>query len=256
MVYIDLVMLINFVVDFLLLLSANNLCGYPNNWMRLTLGAGVGGAYGGLCFLPMFRFMGSAIWRFVSLCFIVWISFGFTRNAIRRGFIFLLLSMALGGAALGVGSGGLLALLIAVLIVVIMCAFGFLGGVLNRRYLPVELQYNGKRFRLIALQDTGNMLRDPLTGKPILIVGGDLAQQITGLTTQQLRNPAEALLNSNLSGLRLVPYKTVGRPYGLLLALRLQEVRIGKWRGCSLVAFAPDGLSSEGEYQALTGGIV
>ena len=42
--------------------------------------------------------------------------------------------------------------------------------------------------------------------------------------------------------------------YGRLLAMRLQQVRIGSWKGSCLVAFAPDGLSRDGAYQALTGG--
>ncbi len=254
--YIDLVMILNFMVDFLLLVSTNHLCGYPNNWGRVAVGAGVGGIYGGMCLLPAFRFMGSILWRLVILFLIVWLSFGFSITAARKGIVFVLLSMALGGAALGLGGGGILALLAAALMIIVLCLIGFRGSALNRRYLQVELQYNGRNFRLIALQDTGNMLRDPLTGKPVLVVGGDAAQQITGLTIQQLRNPAEALLNADLPGLRLIPYKTVGRPYGMLLALRLQEVRIGSWRGSSLVAFAPDGLSSEGAYQALTGGVI
>ena len=58
-----------------------------------------------------------------------------------------------------------------------------------------------------------------------------------------------------LPGLRLVPYHSVGKS-SFLLAIRLQNVKIGSWQGSSLVAFAPEGLSKEGAYQALTGGNV
>ena len=108
--------------------------------------------------------------------------------------------------------------------------------------------------RMTALQDTGNTLCDPVTGRPVLVVGVEIAQQLTGLTQQQLRCPVEAIAEAPLPGLRLIPYRAVGQPSGLLLALRLQDVRIGNWKGSSLVAFAPDGLSREGAYQALTGG--
>jgi hypothetical protein len=80
-----------------------------------------------------------------------------------------------------------------------------------------------------------------------------VARQLTGLTLTQLQKPAENI--GSLPGLRLIPYRAVGQSSGLLLALRLPCV-IGTWKGNSLVAFAPEGLSPDGAYQALTGGIV
>ena len=104
----------------------------------------------------------------------------------------------------------------------------------------------------LSVEDTGNLLRDPITGRQVLVVGGDVALELTGLTQEQLRSPVESI--GALPGLRLIPYRNVGNSSGFLLALRLQNVKIGKWKGSTLVAFAPEGLSSEGAYQALTGG--
>ena len=110
--------------------------------------------------------------------------------------------------------------------------------------------------RLTALQDTGNSLIDPLTGRSVLVVGADVAKKLLGLTREQLSMPAEAIVSAGVPGLRLIPYRTVGQAGGMLLGLRLQDVKIGHWKGSSLVAFAPEGLSEEGAYQALTGGVV
>jgi stage II sporulation protein GA (sporulation sigma-E factor processing peptidase) len=107
---------------------------------------------------------------------------------------------------------------------------------------------------LTALQDTGNTLRDPITGRQVLVVGADVAQKLTGLTVQQLKKPVENV--GLLPGLRLIPYRAVGQEAGLLLALKLPQVKIGTWQGNSLVAFAPEGLSPDGAYQALTGGVL
>ena len=133
----------------------------------------------------------------------------------------------------------------------VLCALGFQGK-LGKRFVPVELTYGGKQVKLTALQDTGNTLRDPLTGQQILVVGPQVAAALTGLTRQQLRDPAGAV--GALPGLRLVPYRAVGTDGGMLLALRLNRVKIGQWQGSSLVAFAPEGLGEHEEYQALTGG--
>lgn len=250
--YIDLLVVLNFAVDFLLLLGTNRLAGYPPSPGRAALAAAFGGVYGGVCMLPGFRFLGNTLWRLVSLTLIAMIAFGFRRSALRRGILFTLLSMALGGIALGLGGGGFWALVAAAGFLCILCAVGFRGKVGGSAYVPVELCYAGKRLRLTALRDTGNTLRDPVTGQQVLVVGAEVAQKLTGLTRQQLEKPVESM--GSMPGLRLIPYRAVGQPGGMLLALRIPEVKIGSWKGSSLVAFAPEGIGSEGEYQALTGG--
>lgn len=256
MVYVDLVMLLNFLVDYFLLLGTNRLCGYPSGWGRTAIGAAVGGIYGGMCLVPGFRFLGNNLWKLVSLCAISLISFGVSRSALRRGVVFSLLSMALGGIALGFEGTGGWALVASAAAIAVLCAVGLRGRIGAATYVPVDLSYEGKRMHLIALQDTGNALRDPVTGRAVLVIGGDAAQQLTGLTQQQLRDPVLSMLSPPISGLRLIPYRTVGQPGGMLLALRLQDVKIGDQKGSCLVAFAPERLSAEGAYQALTGGTV
>lgn len=251
-VYLDVVILLNFLVDFLLLLGTNRLCGYPMGWGRAALAAGLGGIYGGVCLLPGFTFAGNFLWRCVSLALMAVIAFGLTGSALRRGLVFALLSMALGGVALGLGDGGFWALVAGAACIFALCALGFRGRIGGKNYVPVELSYGENRVRLTALQDTGNTLRDPVTGKPVLVIGADAAHKLTGLSRQQLQNPVESM--GALPGLRLIPYRAVGKSGGLLLAMRLRDVKIGSWQGSSLVAFAPEGLSPEGAYQALTGG--
>ena len=215
----------------------------------------LGGGYAGICLLPSFRFLGNTLWRLVSLGLIAWIAFG-TGGILRRGSVFVLLSMALGGIALGLGNGGIWSLLAAAGGITLMCGVGFRNRIGSVSYVPVELRYGGQHLRLTALEDTGNTLRDPVTGNPVLVVGAQVARQLTGLTPQQLRSPVESVASAGIPGLRLIPYKAIGQPGGLLLALRMKEVRIGKWKGSSLVAFAPEGLGTDGSYQALTGGTV
>jgi len=250
-VYLDILLILNFLVDFFLLLGTNRLAGFPPNVRRAALGAVLGAAYGTACLLPGFSFLGNTFWRTVSLLLMGGFAFGFRRNAIRRCVLFYLLSMALGGVALGLGTGRAWTLIGGAMAVAALCIFGF-QGYMGKQFLPVELQYGGKTISLTALQDTGNSLKDPLTGQPVLIIGPGAAQTLTGLTAQQLRDPANAL--TVLPGLRLVPYRAVGRESGMLLAVRMDNVRIGSWRGSHMVAFAPEGLGENGEYQALTGG--
>ena len=256
MLYRDAVLLLNVLVNFLLLLGTNRLCLYPTQWLSVTGAAVLGGIYAWACLLPGFHFLGNAFWKCASFAVIAGIAFGFSKSGLRRGMIFALLTMALSGIAIGFGNGGEGSLLMAAGVVLLLCAIGFRCKTTAGHYIPVEVHLNGKSLQLLALQDTGNGLRDPLTGRPVLVIAADAARELTGLSYAQLRDPVATLPAAGIPGLRLLPYKTVGQPCGMLLALRLPKVRVGKWEGSLLVALAPEKLSNEGTYQALTGGIL
>ena len=247
-VYLDIIIVLNFLVDYLLLMGANALARQPISFGRTALGAGVGGLYAGACLLPGFAFLGNFLWRAVALCLMALAAYGVS---LSRGALFVVLSLALSGVAQDLGrdvfslagaAGGLC----------LLCVLGFCQ--VGRRYLPVELSYGDRHMRLTALRDTGNTLCDPVTGSPVLVVEGEVAEKLTGLSKAQLENPLENM--EALPGLRLIPYRAVGTEAGMLLALKLGSVRIGSWRGSHVVAFAPGEIGGSGKYQALTGGMV
>lgn len=247
------VMGMSMLVNFLLLLCADQLTGHLTVFGRTVAAALFGGLYAGCCVIPGFYFLGNILWRMVHFGFISVIAYGISAGTFRRGLTFTFLSLALGGAMVGIGNGGATGAVAVAALLLILSYFGFRGQTDRVSYVPVELVFREKQVKLTALQDTGNTLRDPITGRSVLVVGADAAQKLTGLTKEQLQNPVETM--GAIPGLQLIPYRSVGNR-GFLLALRLQNVRIGKWQGSSLVAFAPEGLGSEGVYQALTGGNV
>lgn len=251
--YLDLALALNFLVDGLLLLGVNRLLGRPPNYRRCALGALLGarirsgvsaagmavpGEHSGAHGLP------GPHGR---------IAFGGRREGIRAGLLFLLLSLALGGAAMGFG-GGFFGILGAAGCIFLLALYCMGGNRLAQRLLDVELTRNGSKVRLLALADTGNGLRDPITGEQVLIIGPEVAQVLTGLTKKQLADPVGTLAERPIPGLRLIPYQVVGHG-GMLLALAVDQARIGQYRGRALVAFAPEELEASGRYQALAGGM-
>lgn len=255
-VYLDLVVLLNILVDFLLLLGTNRLSGFPAEPKRLLAASALGGIYSGACLMPGFSFLGSTLWRLVSLAGMALIAFGWNRSAWKRSGVFVLLSMALGGIALGFGRASFPALVLAAAGVWLLCRAAFGGSIGEREYVPVEIRHADRSVRLIALRDSGNTLRDPISGERVLVISGEAAQTLTGLTERQLRSPVETLAQGSLPGLRLIPYRAVGRSGGMLLGMRMECVRIGSRRQSTVVAFAPEGFGRGEVYQALTGGVV
>lgn len=250
-VYLDLVILLNFLVDFLLLVGTNRLAGCPPGPGRAAAASVLGGIYGGACLLPGFRFLGNILWRVVSLGLMGTIAFGCSPSTLRRCALFVLLSMALGGVAVSLGGGGM-TVLGAASGVALLCLIGFHRTPVSRSSVPVRLTHKGKTSTFSALYDTGNTLRDPLTGEPVLVVGRRIAGELAGLTQEELEDPLSTV--QKCPGLRLIPYRAVGKRQGMMVGIFIRQARIGKRERSVLVAFAPEGLEEDGEFEALIGG--
>lgn len=250
-VYLDLVVILNFLVDGLLLLGTNRLSGHPPGWGRVLPAAALGGLYAGVCMAPGFGFLGNVFWRLVSLSAMAAVAFGWNVGALTRGAVFLLLSMAMGGLALGMGTGNFGSVLLAAFALAALCTVGIPHPVGSRSYQPVRLQWQGKRLDFTALMDTGNTLRDPITGSPVLVAGADIGEML-GFSREILSDPVKALGSGMVTGARLIPYRTVGRPAGMLVLIQAEEVRLGGKVISPLVALAPEIIG--GNYQALAGG--
>ena len=254
-VYLDLVVLLNFLVDSLLLMGTNRLSGYPPGWKKALLAGALGGIYAGICMLPGCSFMGNILWRMVCLCTMAGIAFGWNRSAVRRGGIFLLLSMALGGMALGLGQGDFSSLVLSAGVIVILCGIAIRSPLGSQKFQSVELKWKGKHMRLTALIDTGNTLRDPLTGASVLVVGADVGSRF-GLSQEVLCDPVLAIATGQIPDARLIPYRAVGKSGAMLLGIRFEEVRLGGRCISPMVAFAPENIGGNEAYQALAGGLV
>lgn len=251
--YLDVLWTLNFIVDLLLLIATNRLSGYPTVIVRVVFSAVLGGFYGSVCVLPGWSFLARTPWRLVFLLSMGWIAFGLTKDSLRRSVLFVLLSMALGGIALGMGRSGFLPTLLSAASVCFLTIFG-LRGKYGNRFIPVKIIYNGKCHHFTAMIDTGNTLTDPITGEKVLVVSSGVGKRLLGLQPTTFADPIKAM--EYIQGGRLVPFHTIGNEGGMLVAKRFQDVTIGKWHGNCLIAFATQELGRGEAYEALAGGII
>lgn len=259
-VYLDLVLLLNFAVNYCLLRATARLTGAaPGRW-RLAAGAAVGAAYAGLCVLPGLGFLNGNLWRVVFLGLMVAAAFGVGRGQLRQGAVLLGLSLALGGLALSLRLRGFWALLLAAVLLTALCRWFFRGAMRHAGQLvPASVRLGDREAKLTALRDSGNTLTDPFTGSGVLVAQYDAMKTLLpeALSREGLRDPGQAmtLLRRLAPELRcrLIPYRGLGSG-GVLLAVKCDQVTVDGRRAGAFVAIAPDRLSPAGTYQALTGG--
>ena len=278
-VYLDEVFLLNFVVDYLLLLSAGRLAGEVLRRGRLALGAALGAAYAGAVFLPGLGFLVHPLCKVGAGVLTVLAGYGGSRRLLRVCLVFFTVSSAFGGGILALQLLGNRSLTLANgvlsspldLKLVLLSAAGCYGLITllfqraarhspRRELAPAVVELGGRRAVLTALVDTGNTLTDPATGRPVLVAEGEKVKDLfppgTAPSRAELYDPAGAMERLSGAGLRcrLLPYQAVGVECALLLALRSDRVTVGgEDCGPLLVALSPTGLTDGGGYCALIG---
>lgn len=280
-VYLDELFLLNFVVDYLLLLSAGRLAGEVLRRSRLALGALLGAGYAAAVFLPDGEFLLHPLCKLGSAVLMVLVGYGGSRRLLRVSLTFFLVSAAFGGGIFALQTlgnrsltmkNGVLASALDLRLILLSAAvcYVFLTLVFHRaarhssprELVPAVLRLNGRRVALTALVDTGNTLTDPATGRPVMIMEGEKAAALfppgRAPTMEELRNPAALLVRLDQEGwrgrCRLLPYQAVGVECGMLLAFRLDGAKVGaEDLGQLMLALSPTRLTDGGGYCALIG---
>lgn len=93
----------------------------------------------------------------------------------------------------------------------------------------LEVVYKGKKASLCALRDTGNMLRDPLSGRPVAILSKDAAKKL---------GVGEDIVMDAASKVRVIPVKSVGHT-GILYAFVPQIATVDGKKQSICIALDP-----------------
>lgn len=191
-VYADLLFLINFSMDFLVFFITSKLCSQKLMPGRIALAAAIGGAYGVLALF----IAGGGVFAFVCelcalflICFIAFWRRGMSLwHFISSVFIFFTVSLLLGGVMTAAYSfvnrlelfggehceGDDISVWLFALLSAAGSAAALVGGRSLRRIksavrVNTVIGMGDRRVRLLALEDTGNMLHDPIGGRVVVI---------------------------------------------------------------------------------------
>lgn len=260
-IYIDSVFLLNGTMDYLLLLAAARLAGLPLRRRRYLLGGLAGGAYAAAVFLPGLAWLSATPVKLAAGVLLCLIAYGGERRLLRLTLLFFAVSCAMAGCVLGLGllsgrgvpvvSGVFYTNVDArVLLIAAASAYAVLTVVFRAAashaaagtLLPVRLRLRNRTAEFTALWDSGNSLREPSSGRPVLVVSPGILDGVLGtpLTAERLRCPETLLepLRREAPELRprLLPYCAVGTAGGLLLSIRTEWTEINGIRYPGLTA--------------------
>lgn len=260
-VYVDQVLAGNLLLNYLLLRVAGRLSQVKVPLYRLWLSSILGSIYSLLLFVPGYQlFFVFPAKVFVS---VLMVTLAFAPLPLPRFLsclaFFYLCSFALGGIWLGLiyflyanpqilNDTNLLGLINRYFWVGFFLALATLMGggriiLLLWQYrwrsqayqVGLAVEVEGRRVDLEAMVDTGNSLRDPLSGYPVIVVDHAALQPlwppfIQRLFAQGIKDETSLMLGlaqtSWSTRFRLVPYRSLGLEHGTLLGFRPDLVEI------------------------------
>lgn len=268
-IYIDSVFLLNALMDAIILLATAHLGGIPVKKGRCFAAAVLGGCYAASVFLPGGKSLAALPGKLAAGVLMALIAFGGERRILRLILLFFAVSCGLAGCVMALGmmaggvpvengifytnvDAGVLLIASAAAYTVMTVVFRASAGKgIKGLLVPVTLAWGERRVRLTALCDTGNALRDPATGRPVLVAEGLRLRELFPaelrplLSSESVRSPADLLgrLEAQRVRFRLIPYHAVGVAGGMLLAVRTDWGEVGGKRYDRLmVALSPTGL--------------
>jgi stage II sporulation protein GA (sporulation sigma-E factor processing peptidase) len=246
-IYVDILIVINFYITFILLLATDILLHTQSSYKRIIV-AGVFGACSSLLILwENMPFVLSILLK-IAVCLIIVLlvyGYGSLRAFLKHVVFYLLVNFIFAGlmAALWlfvapmnmVYMNGYPYFEIPFPILLFFTAISYLLIRIIRFIMDkngetdalcqVEITNNGKTVRLKALLDSGNALTDFLTGRPVIVCRYSACEAILPSNVKTIPEPITAIDTTELKGIRLLPYKTISSG-GMIPAFSPQNVTL------------------------------
>ena len=263
-VYPDVVFLINFFVDLVLIFLVKKVNRKNSSKLRIILAATTGGICAAV--VSVYPWMNTVI-KFLlmyvatSLLMIV-IAFGKLKlsDILKQWIVLNLITYFVGGfinsiyyhtnfrmILISIGNKNIISNISSLYIIVVICLITIVTTFalwLLRQYqihkplvYDVELVLEERHIRTRGLMDTGNCLFDPTVGKPVMIIDNSLIDELMSPDIKQDMELAMSYLDGksdetsypnnydNIVRFSFIPYRSIGKT-GMLLAIRLDKVMI------------------------------
>lgn len=257
-VYIDIIFIENLFMNYIILLATGIISKIKINHFKLILSSAIGATYSVISFLPQIKKEAGIVIKILLSVFLILIAYTpkKIKKLITELLIFYLTSFAFGGCAfflIYVIKPEKVFSLEGVLIENYPIKIAMLGGIvgfyiiiysfknikskINRQdiFCNIEIVINNKKDVFKMMIDTGNMLKDPISKEPVIVIEAEKLEKI--IPKLVIENISEILggdekeILRNLpeeysSKFRIIPFSSIGKKHGMILGIRADNIKI------------------------------
>ncbi len=289
-VYLDVVLLENLCMNYIILFATGYLMKIKMKQLRLAASSILGGVYAVIAYLEILPIYSSLGMKIILSILMVYLAFQPKSIKLlgKQLVIFYLTSFVFGGCAFAllyfikpqnilmrngvyVGTYPIKIALLGGIIgfIVTYIAFKIVKTKLRKKDIlyPIEITLQEKKLSVKAMLDTGNLLKDPISRMPVIVVE---KEQLYSLLPTQLLDHIEEWIGGEeeflnqmeekelVTRFRMIPFSSVGKQNGLMLGFKADQVVIEKEeetqiRKDVIIGIFNQTLSKEKRYSALIG---
>ena len=256
-IYVDVVLLENLCMNYIILFGTGYIIRLKIKHLRILLSSLIGAIYAILAYAGIFPMYANIFVKIVLSICMVYIAF-YPKNIkgmVKELIVFYLVSFALGGCAFAllyivrpqaifmkdgvyIGTYPIKIALLGGIVGFIVTYIAF--KVVKTRMTKNELIYDmvikikDKELTTKVMLDTGNMLKDPISNMPVVLVEKSILYPI--LPKELLENSKnilggdfkenEYINNEYRTRLRIIPFTSVGKQNGMMLGIKVDEIKI------------------------------
>ena len=289
-IYLDVIFLENIVINYIILYVTGLISKIQIKQKRLMAGALIGAFYSIIYYVLNLKIYSSFIIKIILSIVIIYVAFNSNsfKDLLKKVLLFYLTSFVFGGSAIAiiymvnsqnitiqngvlVGSYTIRTVLIGIVIAyfTIIFAFRILKTKISKKDLicEIEIIFNNKKIKSKALIDTGNLLKEPITNLPVIVMERTLLDEVL---PKEILNNSEEILGGDFSKipenikekyyskLKVIPYSSLGKQNGMLLGIKGENLvvylkdeilHLDK----AIIAIYDKSLTKRGEYRSLLG---
>lgn len=286
-IYVDIIILENIGMNYIILLATGTILKAKIKPIRLLLSSMVGAIYVLITFFRILEVYSGFFMKIVLSIVMIYMAFTPKSGKVlcKQVLLFYLTSFVFGGCAfallyfvrpqdilmrngLYIGTYPIkIAILGAILgFVILTIAFKIVKNKMNKKdyYCNTKLYFEGKQTTIKTMIDTGNMLKDPISQIPVIVVEKEALKEL--LPNYLLENAENILTGNYLAGegdscirkVRVIPFSSLGKQNGLLLGIKIDKAVIEEEESevekrDIIVGIYPKLFTKNGNYQGLIG---
>ncbi len=289
-IYIDVVFIENLIMNYIILFATSIIIKIKVKHIRLILASILGAIYSIIAYMSILEMYSSVILKIILSVIIVYIAYNpqNVKNMWKYLVIFYMTSFVFGGAAfaliyivkpqdilmkngLFLGTYPLKTIILGTIVafVVIVTSFKLVKSKISKKdmFCTIKININKVEIETKAMIDTGNLLKEPISNTPVIVVEHtllydcmpkEILNNLENILGGDFENISEEVKNKYISKLKVIPFSSLGKQNGMLIGIKPEEITVINDENENkinnvIIGIYNKSLTKRGEYRALIG---
>ena len=289
-IYIDVVFIENLIMNYIILFATSIIIKVKVKHIRLILASSLGAIYSIIAYMSILEMYSSVILKIILSVIIVYIAYNpqNVKNMWKYLVIFYMTSFVFGGAAfaliyivkpqdilmkngLFLGTYPLKTIILGTIVafVVIVTSFKLVKSKISKKdmFCTIKININKVEIETKAMIDTGNLLKEPISNTPVIVVEHtllydcmpkEILNNLENILGGDFENISEEVKNKYISKLKVIPFSSLGKQNVMLIGIKPEELTVINDENENkinnvIIGIYNKSLTKRGEYRALIG---